>query len=50
MEWGPSTAVQRVSGAHRHRTSVERMGHYERMATPVAFRDLLIDIAESVHA
>ncbi len=49
MEWGPSSAVQRVSGGHRHRTaSVERMGHYERMATPVAFRDLLIGIAESV--
>lgn len=47
LAWGPSRAVGRVSGRHRHRAGDKRMPDAERRATPPAFRDLLLSIARS---
>lgn len=46
--WGRSGATARVSDARRTDRTVELMATRERLATPPAFRDLLISIAESV--
>lgn len=57
--WGPSSASCRIDdGFHtaeerRHavRTGiVQRLSHRERAATPIPFRDLLLDMARSIHA
>lgn len=56
LKWGPSEATLRLDGGfrsteeHRRATrtgAVRLMGKRERIATPPAFRDLLIDIARS---
>lgn len=48
MRWGKSTATAWVSwGDYDKYRHVERMGKRERSATPLEFRDCLLDIARS---
>lgn len=48
LDWRRPQGTARVSEAHgNERRSCERMGYRERVATPKAFRDLLIEIARS---
>jgi len=56
LKWGKSTASVRLdegfhSAEERRRASrtgaVQRLGHRERAATPIAFRDVLLSIARS---
>jgi hypothetical protein len=48
LKWGVGEATARASEAHgNERRLVERMGHAERLATPLTFRDMLIAMAES---
>ena len=47
LPWEPSPVASQPSARARTRGVIEMMGKRERQATPVAFRDLLISIAES---
>lgn len=51
LVWGRSSATRWASWAGNHNRGkvVERLSKRERNATPAAFRDLLLDIARSVH-
>ena len=60
LEWGASESIVRLDdgfhsaderararGARSENDAIGRMGHRERLATPLQFRDLLIGIAET---
>ena len=47
LKWGPSDTGEPSAPRTRTRGIIERMGKRERISTPVAFRDVLIELAMS---